>query len=121
MLLDRLGFLTEARFRDKCHHVHYETQMLDHMGHGSGGASQRHDFWISRRPIMPASATLVSEMYESDFTAVNAVAEYHTFLEVIRRTFQSRIDNPIGKTFVAYPLEPLVMSMKMKCQSLLYF
>ena len=76
------------------------------MGHGSGGASYCHDFWISRKPLLPISKDVVSEIYECDFQMLHLLSEIHTFLELVRRTFQSRIENPIGHVFISYALEP---------------
>ena len=76
------------------------------VGHGTGGLGRKFQYSILRRPSLPVLQTTASDMFEGDYQVCVTLSKGEALMEVIRRTFQSRIENEIGTLFIAYPLEP---------------
>ena len=79
---------------------------MQHMGHGSGGLSLRYHYQIQHEFELPIKRTVLSDMFESEFQFLLTISRSHAFLEALRRTFVSRLPNPISRTFIGYAMEP---------------
>ena len=86
--------------------LQYQRNEIFLFGRGSGGVANRFNFEVCHRPELPVSKQGVSDGYDYSFQFLCSIARGHTLVDMIRRTFQSRIDNPISKLFVGYPMEP---------------
>ena len=83
---------------------------IDIMGAGSGGATNQYSYLVFRKPQLPIKQATINEMYEGDFQVIKTVCQVDMYLEIIRRTFQARLVNPISRLFISYPMEPSGMS-----------
>ena len=77
------------------------------MEHGVGGSVIRMDFTIYRCPSQPMSKSAMSDAFEGDFQFMSVMARLQTFMNVLWRTFHSRIANPISQHFIGYWMEPM--------------
>ena len=76
------------------------------MGPGSGGTAMAYHICIHQSSPLPIRLKEVSDIYDCSFQFMCSISRGHTLLEMVRRTFQSRLVNPISQTFIGYPLEP---------------
>ena len=86
--------------------VNYQLNQLDRIGAGSGGIGTAADLTVVQTPDVPIRKHGVSDIYDYSFQFVCSVSRGHTLLEMVRRTFQSRLTNPVSRVFIGYPLEP---------------
>ena len=82
-------------------------QQIEKMGYGSGGLSLHFAYSLQQNFRLPIQKRTASDIYEGDFAHLVLLSRGYTLLEMLRRTFVSRISNPISKTFIGYELEPL--------------
>jgi len=83
----------------------YVPKTIFHLGPGSGGIAMAHHVDIQQTSALPVRMKEVSDIYDCNFQFMCTLARGHTLIEMIRRTFQSRIPNPISRVFIGYPLE----------------
>ena len=86
--------------------LQYQRNEIVLFGRGSGGVANHFNFEVSHHPELPVAKQGISDVYDYSFQFLCSIARGHTLIDMIRRTFQSRIDNPISKLFIGYPLEP---------------
>ena len=79
---------------------------LDRISAGSGGIGTAADLLVVQTPDVPIRRQGVSDIYDYSFQFVCSIVRGHTLLEMVRRTFQSRLTNPVNRIFIGYPLEP---------------
>lgn len=77
------------------------------MGYGSGGLSLHYEYRIQQAFSLPIQKETVSDIYEGNFTHLLLISRGYILLEMLRRTFVSRLSNPVSKKFIGYAMEPL--------------
>ena len=87
--------------------VKYSTETIVGLAYGTGGIALAHSVLIVQNSTLPVRLREMSDIYDCNFQFMCSISRGHTLLEMIRRTFQSRIPNPLSRVFIGYPLEPL--------------
>ena len=88
-------------------YLQYIPEAVVHMSPGSGGIAMAYHICIKQSSQLPVRLKEVSDIYDCNFQFMCSISRGHALLEMMRRTFQSRIPNPISQLFIGYPLEPL--------------
>ena len=86
--------------------LEYNRDEVIRFGRGTGGVANHFQFLVKQEPDLPIAKKGVSDIYDYSFQFLCSIARGHTLIDMIRRTFQSRINNPISRVFIGYPLEP---------------
>ena len=101
-----MTFLKNVQRKDKKFDYRIDSEYLHHIGHGSGGLSMGYQHAVGYKFDLPVSLETVSDIYESNFQFLVTLNRGHALLVMLRRTFTSRIPNPVSRLFIGYPLEP---------------
>ena len=84
-----------------------EVSNVRSLGYGTGGLSLGYHFAVAYQFQLPVRLTTVSDIHEANFQLLLSLCRGHSLLEMLRRTFSSRLANPISRTFIGYYQEPL--------------
>ena len=97
-----------------------EVLYIHPFGYGAGGLSLGYQFDVLYQFQLPVLLSTASDIHEANFQLLLSLCRSHSLLEMLRRTFSSRLANPISRTFVGYSQEPIGMG-SFFCQGLIGF